>query len=62
MGRFLYLIPSMTEKSINYRETAIIAGVFIAVIASILSFISVRDSNLNPHYRDYGRPVQSVKV
>lgn len=52
----------MTEKSINYRETAIISSVFVALIASLLSFITLRDSNLNPHYRDYGRPVQSVKI
>lgn len=52
----------MTEKSVNYRETAINTGVFITVIASLLSFITIRDSNLNPHYRDYGRSAQSVKV
>lgn len=52
----------MTEKSVNHRETAIITGVFITVIVSLLSFVTIRDSSLNPHYRDYGRPPQLVKV
>lgn len=50
----------MIEKPTNYRETVIVVGVFIALIASFLSFVMARDSDLNPHYRDYGRPAQSV--